>query len=86
LDRWFQKHPPKIQPAFNAVRKDELRKSHWDRERARVDHKRAQFALDVAKRKYVQLDEICGAVGQMLPDSARPSTCYQDRRRAGLSA
>jgi hypothetical protein len=41
-------------------------KSHWDREKARVDYERAIFNLEVEKRKHVELDEICAAVGQML--------------------
>jgi hypothetical protein len=45
---------------------DEPPKSHWDREKARVDYERAIFNLEVEKSKHVELDEICGAVGQML--------------------
>jgi hypothetical protein len=41
-------------------------KAHWDRERSRVDFERALFSLETDRRKHVELDEICGAVGQML--------------------
>jgi hypothetical protein len=52
----------------SAAEEDDLQpqKSHWDRERARVDYERALFSLEVEKRKHVELAEICGAVGQML--------------------
>jgi hypothetical protein len=49
-----------------AGRNDGPPKSHWDREKARVDYERAIFNLEVEKRKHVELDEICAAVGQML--------------------
>jgi hypothetical protein len=45
---------------------EQIPKSYWDRQKARVDYERALFSLEVEKRKYVELDEICGAVGQML--------------------
>ena len=45
---------------------DQLPRSHWDRELARVKFEREQFALQVEKKKHVELDEICAAVGQML--------------------
>jgi hypothetical protein len=45
---------------------DDPPKSHWDREKARVDYERAMFSLEIEKKKYVPLDEICAAVGQML--------------------
>ena len=41
-------------------------KSHWDRQKARVDYERALFSLELEKHKHVELDEICAAVGQML--------------------
>ena len=41
-------------------------KSHWDRKKAQLDYERALFRFEVEKRKYVPLDEICSAVGQML--------------------
>jgi hypothetical protein len=44
----------------------EPNKSHWDRERARVDFQAALFRLQTERNKYVELDEICAAVGQML--------------------
>jgi hypothetical protein len=44
----------------------ELPKSHWDREKARVDYERALFSLEVDKLEYVKLDEMCAAVGTML--------------------
>jgi hypothetical protein len=44
----------------------ELSKAHWDRKRAQLDYERALFRFEVEKKKYVPLDEICGAVGQML--------------------
>jgi hypothetical protein len=42
------------------------KKSHWDRERSRVEFERAQFSLEIEKHKHVELDDICAAVGQML--------------------
>jgi hypothetical protein len=47
-------------------RNDGPPKSHWDREKARVDYERAMFSLEIEKKKHVPLDEICAAVGQML--------------------
>jgi hypothetical protein len=44
----------------------QLPRSHWDREKARVDYERAMFRLEIEKKKHVPLDEICAAVGQML--------------------
>jgi len=44
----------------------ELPKSYWDRKKARVDYERTLFRFEVEKKRYVPLDEICGAVGQML--------------------
>ena len=41
-------------------------KAHWDRERSRIEFHAAQFRLEVERKKYVQLNEICSAVGQML--------------------
>jgi hypothetical protein len=45
---------------------DEPPKAHWDRERSRIEFERALFSLECDKRKHVELDEICAAVGQML--------------------
>jgi|SRR5438552_17182377 len=45
---------------------DEPPASHWQREKARVDYERALFSLEVEKKKHVELDEVCAAVGQML--------------------
>jgi len=45
---------------------DQLPKSHWDREKARADYERVAFNLEVEKKKYLLLDEICASVGQML--------------------
>jgi hypothetical protein len=51
----------------NLLSKDvELPKTHWDRKKARVDYERALFRFEIEKKEYVPLDEICGAVGQML--------------------
>jgi hypothetical protein len=44
----------------------ELPKSYWDRKKARLDYERALFRFEVEKKRYVALDEICSAVGQML--------------------
>ena len=44
----------------------ELPKSHWDRKKARLDYERALYRFEVEKEKYVELNEITIAVGQML--------------------
>jgi hypothetical protein len=44
----------------------ELPKSHWDRKRARLDYERALYRFEIEKEKYVELNEITVAVGQML--------------------
>ena len=44
----------------------ELPKSHWDRKKARLDNERALYRFEVEKEKYVELNEITVAVGQML--------------------
>ena len=44
----------------------ELPKSHWDRKKAQLDYERALFRFEVEKEKYVELNEITIAVGQML--------------------
>ena len=41
-------------------------KSHWDRKKARLDYERALYRFEVEKEKYVELNEITIAVGQML--------------------
>jgi hypothetical protein len=41
-------------------------KSHWDRERARVDYERAVFNLEVEREKHISIEEITAAIGQML--------------------
>lgn len=45
---------------------EEPPKSHWDREKARVDFERAVLCLEIEQKKHVVLGEICGALGQML--------------------
>jgi len=47
-------------------KKVELPKSYWDRQKARLDYERSLFRFETEKKKYVPLEEICGAVGQML--------------------
>jgi hypothetical protein len=44
----------------------ELPKSHWDRKKAQLDYERALFRFEVEKEKYVELNEITLAVGQLL--------------------
>src|SRR5438067_8968936 len=44
----------------------ELPKSHWDRKKARLDYERALYRFEVEKEKYVELNEMTIAVGQML--------------------
>jgi hypothetical protein len=44
----------------------ELPKSHWDRKKAQLDYERALYRFEVEKEKYVELNEITIAVGQML--------------------
>jgi hypothetical protein len=44
----------------------ELPKSHWDREKARLDYERALHRFEVEKEKYVELNKITIAVGKML--------------------
>jgi hypothetical protein len=44
----------------------EFPKSHWDRKKAQLDYERALYRFEVEKEKYVQLNEITIAVGQML--------------------
>jgi hypothetical protein len=44
----------------------ELPKSHWDRKKARLDYERALYRFEIEKEKYVELNEITVAVGQML--------------------
>jgi hypothetical protein len=44
----------------------ELPKSHWDRKKAQLDYERALYRFEVEKEKYVELNEITLAVGQML--------------------
>jgi hypothetical protein len=50
----------------NSENDDELPKSHWDRKKARLDYERALYRFEVEKEKYVELNEITIAVGQML--------------------
>ena len=52
--------------AEGAQKEGELPKSYWDRKKARLDYERTLFRFEVEKKRYVPLDEICGAVGQML--------------------
>jgi len=44
----------------------EFPKSHWDRKKAQLDYERALYRFEVEKEKYVELNEITIAVGQML--------------------
>lgn len=44
----------------------ELPKSHWDRKKAQLDYEPALYRFEVEKEKYVELNEIMIAVGQML--------------------
>jgi hypothetical protein len=50
----------------SAINDGELPKSHWDRKKARLDYERALYRFEVEKEKYVELNEITIAVGQML--------------------
>jgi hypothetical protein len=55
------------QSLVNDSEKDgELPKSHWDRKKARLDYERALYRFEIEKEKYVELNEITVAVGQML--------------------
>jgi hypothetical protein len=49
-----------------AGRPQELPKSHWDRKKAQLDYERALYRFEVEKEKYVELNEMTVAVGQML--------------------
>jgi hypothetical protein len=62
---WIEKRKNEHSSAAEAG-SSELPKSHWDRQKARVDYERALFLLELEKHKHVELDEICAAVGQML--------------------
>jgi hypothetical protein len=62
---WIEKRK-NDRPSVTEAGGSEPPKSHWDREKARVDYERALFSLELEKRKHVELDEICAAVGQML--------------------
>ena len=50
----------------NSENDGELPKSHWDRKKARLDYERALYRFELEKEKYVELNEITIAVGQML--------------------
>jgi len=50
----------------NSENDGELPKSHWDCKKARLDYERALYRFEVEKEKYVELNEITVAVGQML--------------------
>jgi phage terminase Nu1 subunit (DNA packaging protein) len=65
---WIKKKKKDIRAAESAAEPEQTDppRSHWDRERARVEYERAKFNLEIEKRKYVELDEILAAVGQML--------------------
>jgi len=52
--------------ADGSDRGGELPKSHWDRKKAQLDYERALYRFGVEKEKYVELNEITIAVGQML--------------------
>ena len=65
LLEWIKKNNARRKPK-KPLQNDELPKSHWDREKARADYERTAFNLEVVKKKYVLLDEICAAVGQLL--------------------
>jgi hypothetical protein len=41
-------------------------KAYWDRKKAQLDYERALYRFDVEREKYVELNEITMAVGQML--------------------
>jgi len=43
-----------------------LPKSYWDRKKAQLDYERALYRFEVEKQKYIPVDEISVAVGQML--------------------
>jgi hypothetical protein len=53
-------------PADSFENEGKLPKSHWDRKKARLDYERALYRFEVEKEKYVELNEITVAVGQML--------------------
>jgi hypothetical protein len=50
----------------NSRNDGEFPKSHWDRKKAQLDYERALYRFEVEKEKYVELNEITIAVGQML--------------------
>jgi hypothetical protein len=50
----------------NSENDGELPKSHWDRKKARLDYERALYRFELEKEKYVELNQITIAVGQML--------------------
>jgi hypothetical protein len=51
---------------IKSIKDGELPKSHWDRKKAQLDYERALYRFEVEKEKYVELNEITLAVGQML--------------------
>jgi hypothetical protein len=50
----------------NSERHAELPKSHWDRKKAQLDYERALYKFEVEKEKYLPIEQITVAVGQML--------------------
>jgi phage terminase Nu1 subunit (DNA packaging protein) len=65
---WIKKKKKDIRAEESAADPEQTEppRSHWDRERARVEYERAKFNLEIEKRKYVELDEILAAIGQLL--------------------
>ena len=63
LDRWIRDKGGQSIAKRGA---DEPPTSHWQREKAKVDYEWSKYALELQQKKHVPLDEICGAVGQML--------------------
>jgi hypothetical protein len=52
--------------ADNSRKDGEFPKSHWDRKKAQLDYERALYRFELEQEKYVELNEITIAVGQML--------------------
>jgi hypothetical protein len=62
-------HAPLVEWKNNQIGRQDaelLPRSHWLRERARVDYERVKFNLEIQQKKYLERDEILSSVGQML--------------------
>ena len=77
-----------LKRADETVVRDELPEQRrtirdWKEDAAKVDYERTLFRFEVKKRKHVELDEICVAVGKCWPDFGPRSTCYPGPLRVG---